>query len=349
LSCHPEVRAQPASKGYGDSRFFAGGNFFTPDRMARFIAPEPPALKEATSPAFPLRLNTGRIRDQWHTMTRTGMSPRLATHLPEPFVEVHPNDADTVGLVDAGYARVSTAHGACVMKVVVSDSQQRGSLFVPIHWSAETSSAACIGDLVSPQTDPFSGQPEAKATPAAIVAVSFSLRGFTRTRQAITLPEGTWWARVSVADGQEYRLASSHGPMVWHDFAHRAFAGDAQLAEQLDGATYRAAALLDGEMEGYLCLAPPDTPLQWDALAFSADDTCNGLPVCKSTVTFSETEAVICACFGVEIDAVRQAVACGAAKTVADIGTMLRAGTNCGSCLPELKRIIVHERISHTG
>jgi assimilatory nitrate reductase catalytic subunit len=366
FSRHPEVRAPRASKGDGpagsfearlrrapqddgEKRFFAHDGFFTPDRKARFIAPEPPALKEATSLAFPFRLNTGRIRDQWHTMTRTGMSPRLATHLPEPFVEVHPDDANSLGLADGGFARVSTVHGACLMKVAVSENQRRGSLFVPIHWSAETSSAACIGDLVSPQTDPFSGQPEAKATPAAIAAVSFSLRGFTRIHRSIDLPEGTWWARVSVADGAEYRLASSHGPMVWHDFAHRAFAGDAQLAEQLDGRTYRAAAFLDGEMDGYLCLGPPGAPLQWDTL--SPADTADGtrMQARISTACFGETEAVVCACFGVEVETVRRAIACGAAKTVAEISTMLRAGTNCGSCLTELKRIIVHERITHSG
>src|SRR5712672_3134585 len=90
-----------------ERRFFAEGGFFTPDRKARFIAPEPPALKEATSEAYPLRLNTGRIRDQWHTMTRSGLSPRLAAHLPEPFVEVSPDDAAAFGLSDGGFARVA--------------------------------------------------------------------------------------------------------------------------------------------------------------------------------------------------------------------------------------------------
>ena len=67
--------------------------FFTPDRKARFIAPERPALREPVSGDFPFRLNTGRLRDQWHTMTRSGLSPRLALHCPEPFVEVAPADA----------------------------------------------------------------------------------------------------------------------------------------------------------------------------------------------------------------------------------------------------------------
>ena len=74
-------------------RFFAEGGFFANDHKARFIAPEIPALRTETTAGRPLRLNTGRIRDQWHTMTRSGLSPRLGQHLPEPFVEIHPDDA----------------------------------------------------------------------------------------------------------------------------------------------------------------------------------------------------------------------------------------------------------------
>jgi assimilatory nitrate reductase catalytic subunit len=332
-----------------ESRFFAAGGFYTPDRKARFVAPEPPALREATSDAFPFRLNTGRIRDQWHSMTRTGLSARLATHLPEPFVEVHPRDAAVAGLADGGLARVSTPHGVCVLKVVLSDGQQPGSLFVPIHWSAETASCARVGELVSSPTDPYSGQPEAKATPAAIAPVALPLRGFTRTRRAVALPAGTWWVRVAVSEGAEYRLATSQGPMVWHDFAYRTLAGEAALAEQLDGSVYRAAAFVDGELDGCLCIGPADAPLQWDAAALHGADRAGGAPLAAriSTDPIGATEPVICACFGVGVEAVRQAITCGTVRTVAEIGRALRAGTNCGSCLPELKQLIVHERITH--
>ena len=279
------------------------------------------------------------------------MSARLATHLPEPFVEVHPSDAAATGLTDGGLARVSTPHGACVVKVVVTDSQQPGSLFVPIHWSAETASCARVGELVSPHTDRYSGQPEAKATPAAIAPVALPLRGFTRTHRVMALPEGTWWVRVAVAEGAEYRLATSQGPMVWHDFAYRTLAGEATLAEQLDGSVYRAAAFVDGELDGCLCVGPADAPLQWDTAALRGADGSDGgrLTARTSTDPIGATEPVICACFGVGVEAVRQAVACGTARTVAEIGQALRAGTNCGSCLPELKRLIAHERNAHTN
>src|SRR6266852_3867185 len=116
-------------------RFFADGGFFANDRKARFIAPEIPALRTETTAGRPLRLNTGRIRDQWHTMTRSGSSPRLGQHLPEPFVEVHPGDAIRFGVTDDSFARVVTDYGQCILKVAVSERQQRGMLFAPIHWS----------------------------------------------------------------------------------------------------------------------------------------------------------------------------------------------------------------------
>ena len=99
------------------ARFFAEGGFFAGDFKARFIAPEIPALRTETTAARPLRLNTGRIRDQWHTMTRSGMSPRLGQHLPEPFVEVHPDDAARYGVADGDFARVTTDYGQCTLRV----------------------------------------------------------------------------------------------------------------------------------------------------------------------------------------------------------------------------------------
>jgi assimilatory nitrate reductase catalytic subunit len=346
------VRAGEARRARpGEQRFFADGSFFTPDRRARFVAPQPPALQETTSAAFPFRLNTGRIRDQWHTMARSGQSPRLAAHLAEPFVEVHPRDAARMGLADGGFARVATAHGACILKVTVSDNQQPGSLFVPIHWSAETASCARVGDLVSPRNDPHSGQPEAKATPAAVAPVDFALRGFTRTRAALPLPPGTWWAKVAVPEGIEYRLATNKGALFWHDFAYRWLGGDARLAEELDGPVYRAAAFLDGHLEGCVCVAPAAAAApQWDlsGLAAAAAAEEGGRRIPKSDVChyIGGTEPVVCACFQVGLDAVRKAVG-GGATSVGAIGRALRAGTNCGSCLPELKRIIVDERIAH--
>jgi len=348
----------PAAKNAprGETRFFANGGFFTPDRKARLIAPERPAPQASLSKDFPLCLNTGRVRDQWHTMTRTGLSARLANHMPEPFVEVHPADAAAAALTHDGFARVTTAYGTCVLKVVVTEAQQRGSLFAPIHWSGETASSARIGELVTPATDPFSGQPEAKATIAAIEAVDFAFRGFALARGVLALPFETWWARVCVATGAGYLLASNDAPEIWRERAQMLF-GAAEIAEFVDAprGVYRAAAFVDGRLAGCLFIGPAAAAPHWDAVKalFESESLAGGQRRAvlsgKSADGLADAGPLVCACFGVGLNTIREAIASGVVVSVEDIGKTLRAGTNCGSCLPELKRIVAHERVAQTA
>ena len=251
-----------------DRRFFMRGGFYTADRKARFIAVEPPAPKVATSKEFPFRLNTGRLRDQWHTMTRSGQSARLGAHMPEPFVEVHPVDAKAMNLSDGGFAKVATRWGSCVLKVTVTDRQQAGSLFAPIHWSNATASAARICDLVMPETDRYSGQPDAKATPASIAPAAFAFRGFALTRRPIRAPAGTWWARVAVTRASGLLLATNDGPEIWRGHARQMFCDGAELAEYVDlqRGIYRTAAFVAGELTGSLFIGPAGAAPQWDAV-----------------------------------------------------------------------------------
>jgi assimilatory nitrate reductase catalytic subunit len=165
---------------------FADGRFFTPSGWARFIAIEDPVLAEPPDADFPFLLNTGRVRDQWHTMTRS-LSPKLASHMPDPFVEVNPDDASKLGLAEDGFARVSTAHGTVVLRVNITAAQVPGRIFVPIHWNDEMAGRARMGALVHPFTDPHSGQPDSKAVPAALAPVCFRrarLCSCARTRAA---------------------------------------------------------------------------------------------------------------------------------------------------------------------
>jgi assimilatory nitrate reductase catalytic subunit len=341
-------------------RFFADGAFFTADRKARFIAPERPALRQATSNDFPFRLNTGRLRDQWHTMTRSGMSPRLALHVPEPCVEVNPEDAHAAGLVAGGFARVTTRHGSVVLKVAISDGQRPGSLFAPIHWSDATASSARVGDLVAADTDPHSGQPEAKATPAAIAPVAYRLRGFALARQPLAFPAQTWWARVAVAGATGYLLASNEDALVWQAAARGMLTEGvepAELAEYIDGprGLYRIAAFARGRLEACLFVGPAEAASHWDAV--KAMFASHGVDAAqrrmmlsgKSADGLSDAGPVICACFGVGLEVIRGSLRSGAVASVEEIGKALRAGTNCGSCLPELKKIVQgtsHERVA---
>ena len=335
-------------------RLFGDGRFFSADRKARFMAPERPELREVVTPEYPLLLNTGRVRDQWHTMTRSGKSPRLAEHSPEPFVEVHPADAASAGLAHGGFARVATRHGSTVLRVTLNEGQQRGSLFAPIHWSASTASAASIGDLVAPHDDPFSGQPEAKATPVSIAPISFALVGFAIGRTSFPLPKGTWWVRVAMAGGIGILFAGDGTAADWRDHARAIHGADAEVAEYIDlpGGTYRAAAFAGGRLESCLFVGPASAAPDWGAVkGLLAADTIGDterrrLLSGRTPACGSGAGRLVCACFGVGIVTIRDAIASGAAASAEEIGRVLGAGTNCGSCLPEIRRIVSHERLA---
>ena len=337
-----------AGETFKEQRFFSAGDFFTNDRRGRFIAPQPPHPRTATNELFPLRLNTGRVRDQWHTMTRTGKSPRLGAHSPEPCIEVHQDDAKAAKLADGGFAKITTRHGSAILKVAVQAGQQQGSIFAPIHWSGATAADARVGDLAMPANDPFSGQPELKATPARIEPVTFAYRGFALTRRAISPPPGTWFARVAISGGSGLLFATNEATDVWHDLASRIIPEDAEIAEYIDpprGLT-RIAAFRSGRIEACIFVGPAHAPPQWDVVRplFESEAITERerrvLLSGRSGDGLAETGPLICACFGVGLCAIREAVTNGGATSVADIGRTLRAGTNCGSCLPELRAIV---------
>ena len=351
----PDGEQRPSGVGLSEKRFFADGKFFTPDGKAKMMVPEMPRPQADTSAEFPFRLNTGRVRDQWHTMTRTGLSPRLGAHLPEPFVEVHPGDAVASGLRHGGFARLRSPYGSCVLKVIISDGQQRGSLFAPIHWSGETASSARIGELVAPANDPFSGQPEAKASPVAIAPVDYLYRGFVLSRARLQMPSETWWARAAVAGGEGLLLASNDAPQVWRERAAALFGAGAEITEYVDELRggYRMAAFVEGRLAGCLFIGPTEAAPQWDAVKALFDAESLGdaqrraVLSGKSTDGIADPGPVVCACFGVGLNVIRAAIADGAANAE-EIGKALRAGTNCGSCLPELKRIVSDGRVTQT-
>ena len=249
-------------------RFFSAGGFFTPSGLAKFVSPTDPKLSEPLSSAFPLRLNTGRIRDQWHTMTRSGLSPRLSQHLPEPFIEVHPDDAAAYGLKDRGFARVKSAHGEARYKVKIESGQRRGSLFAPIHWSLTTSSDARVGDVVTAATDPYSGQPEAKATPVSIEPVALSLAGFAISDAPIHLPRDVWWSRVTLEKGEGVLFAGDRDIPFWRDFAARLRTPGSEVVEYEDAGstTYRAAIVREEKLVFCLFVGPAEKSVAWDSV-----------------------------------------------------------------------------------
>ena len=336
------------ASGRGDKRFFAAGGFYSADGRARLVAIAPPALGAQTDAARPFLLNTGRIRDQWHTMTRTGKAPTLGRHIPEPFVAVHPADAAAAGLAEGDFARLDSAHGGASLRVVLDEGQARGEVFAPIHWTAETAADARIGAVVQAATDPASGQPEMKATPVALTRIAVAVEGFLLRRGEAPAPAGLLWTRVTTEGGAGLLFAAPDG--INGAALIRGLAGEAgSISEVSDPARglYRAAAFRDDRLEAVV-FSGPGARDAWPTVerlfARAVLDPADRrvLLAGRSADGLADAGPTVCACFAIGLATVRCAISGGAADVNA-VGRATKAGTNCGSCRSEIRKLIERE------
>ena len=198
---------------------FGDGKFFTESGRANIVATPFRKPKEDISAPFPLVLNTGRIRDQWHTMTRTGKSARLMAHIGEPFIEIHPADARKAGIVPASLVRVSSDRGEVILRALVSEKQQQGTVFAPMHWNDTNANLARVDALIAPNPDPVSGQPELKFTPVAAKPFLAAWYGFAVTVQRPEKQNVGYWAEARAENGFRLELAGVRSPENWTQFA----------------------------------------------------------------------------------------------------------------------------------
>ncbi|WP_211093620.1 molybdopterin oxidoreductase family protein [Cohnella fermenti] len=162
--------------------------FPTPSGKGVFLARPflPPA--EMPDPGFPFVLNTGRLQHQWHTMTKTGKIPTLNKLNPGPFVEIHPEDATTLGIEDKGRVEVRSRRGYAVLPAVVTDRVRPGNCFAPFHWNDVFGANLAINDVTNDAIDPISFQPEFKYCAVSLVPVPSSL-----PLRRWSLPSGSGW------------------------------------------------------------------------------------------------------------------------------------------------------------
>ena len=153
----------PSPDHPGTARLYADGRFPTPDGRARFIAVEHAEPVEEPDADFPLTLTTGRVRDHWHTLTRTGKSPALAARTPEPVLEVHPNDARQARIQDGDFVEIASRRGKAVAQCRVSAAIREGTCFLPFHWGRLAGFYKSANNLTLSDRDPVSRQPELKA------------------------------------------------------------------------------------------------------------------------------------------------------------------------------------------
>ncbi|MES2074026.1 MAG: molybdopterin-dependent oxidoreductase [Pseudomonadota bacterium] len=333
-------------------RLFADGRFAHADGKARFIATTPRAPVNAVCEDFPLALNTGRVRDQWHTMTRTGKSAKLADHVAESFVDMHPQDALLHGVREGELARVSTKWGAMVARVQHGGGIARGSVFIPIHWSGQSASDARVGALVNPVVDPVSGEPEFKHTPVRVEQFRVSWHGFILSRKELGLDAVAHWTRIQGRDFARYELAGRNTIGDFGLWARELLGVDGEDADWLEyedrsAGVYRAVHLSDDRIDQCVFVSPrQDMPSRaWLASLFVKDQLSEidrvGLLVGQPVEKGADAGPTVCSCFGVGRNTICEAIRGQDLSSVAQVTACVKAGGNCGSCVPEIKKLLV--------
>ena len=342
------------AEGESTRRLFADGRFAHPDGKARFIATAARAPKNSAGGDYPLVLNTGRLRDQWHTMTRTGKSPRLAGHAPEPFIDLHPHDALLAGVREGELARVQSRWGAMVARVAHGGGIARGAVFVPIHWNGQTASDARVGAVVNPDVDPVSGEPEFKHTPVRIEPFGVAWHGFILSRDELALEHIVHWTRVRGSGFVRYELGGRE-PMTFDAARALLKAGvDDDWIEYQDASQgmLRAALLVDGRLQACLFVARgPDLPARaWLGGLFMQEQLSTReratLLAGRAPRQGPDPGPTVCACFGVGRNTIECAIRDQDLQSVSDVTACVRAGGNCGSCIPEIKTLLLQARSS---
>jgi assimilatory nitrate reductase catalytic subunit len=285
-------------------------------------------------------------------MTRTGKSPKLSQSRPEPFVEIHSRDALGAGLANGSIARIRSRSGAMQARVVWSDEMRRGEVFVPMHWTDGFASEGRVGPLIAASVDPHSGQPELKHTPVALEPVALAWYGFALCREPLQIETATYQVRARGAGYWRHELAGMEPASDWAAWARRRFGADGEWVELSDdkAGSYRGARLVDGRLQSCVFISAktrlPDRHWlgQLFALPSLDDPERAGLLAGKPTDGTALAGPIVCACFAVGRDALVEAIASQKAASRQDIGRLLRAGTNCGSCIPEINDLLVRHR-----
>jgi assimilatory nitrate reductase catalytic subunit len=339
-----------AKKPQGTARLFTDNKFFTVNGKAQFIAITPRTPVNATNEEYPLILNTGRIRDQWHTMTRTARSTKLNGHIAEPFVDIHPVDAEKWSVKDHDLAKVQSQWGAVLARVQITDAQTIGNIFVPMHWTQQNSTLSRVDAVVNPVVDPISGQPESKHTPVKISSYQAVWYGFILSRTRLKLSNNDYCVRVKGEQFWRYELAGEskiedYSAWAKQQLGEKREEGDWLEFVDVKAQRFRAGIIKNNQLDAVVFLAPNhELPTRtWLSHLFTesplSDEARSNLLAGKPGADQPDVGPLVCACFGIGENTIKEAITCGAAKSVEDIGKQLKAGTNCGSCIPEIKKL----------
>jgi len=369
----------------GRARLYEDGIFPTPDGRARFVDTVYKPVAEAREARYPFSLNTGRLRDQWHGMSRTGTVGRLFGHVAEPVVQMNAQDMARRQLQDGDLVHLTSKRGSILLPARASAEIGLSQAFVAMHWGEEYLSGcsstgtplAGINALTSPAYCPTSKQPELKHTPVKILKAElpWSLLAMAwlppdaalAAHQALKplmamFPFATCVPFSGNTPGEErsgilFRAAAHDAPAdelidriegllglgssdaLRYADRRRGQRRVARLVRRADGNAGLEAFLLGGDTsaEAWIgTLLREEIPAQsYGRLLLS--------PGARAPVAVQSRGQPVCTCFNVTDLAIRAELGrCNGTpeERLASLQGALKCGTNCGSCLPELKRMV---------
>lgn len=360
----PQQWPFPEGAVSGQARLYADGVYPTASGRACFqVAPYRP-VAESIDARYPLHLNTGRLRDQWHAMSRTGRVARLFAHADTPVLSMNARDLELRRLKGGDLVRVKSRRGEVVVVAEVSDSLRPGQCFLPMHWGGRFMGGLGANTLTLPVLDAVSKQPELKHAavqvtkaelPWRMVALAvgdgaelldvvqpllrtcdYAAAGLAgRDQDVLTLrlahsqplPD-SMLAALDAALGLDDPLAVMHYQDSPHGISKRVrVEGGKVTAARLTGETAAFDWLRDVIVEGAAA-----APLRAWMLA----------PVARPPAGGAGRGRIVCNCLNVAEPDIVAAIAAGAG--LAELLSELKCGTECGSCVPELKRMIAGNR-----
>ncbi|MEM7566849.1 MAG: molybdopterin dinucleotide binding domain-containing protein, partial [Pseudomonadota bacterium] len=330
----PSLWPAPSETTSGrEARLFADGGFPTDTGRAHLVPVAPPPAMKSEAGLF--TLNTGRVRDHWHTMTRTGRSARLSRHYGEPFVEIHPRDAMRRGILPASLVRLETPHGRAILRALLTPRVREGEIFAPMHWTGETAPTGRIDALVPPIVDPYSGQPASKSVPVSLTPAGMAWHGFALLRERPADIPAPYWAVARTERGWRLELAGYREASL--TATQEALLGDAPPV-RLAGSV----AISADPDRGILYSASDPVPVarDWAAGLFdgTAPDAMAKLLAGRPGADAPDPGATVCSCMMVGVNTILDAIAAGA-RDVDAVGAATQAGMQCGSCRSEIGRL----------
>ena len=376
----PQQWPMPEGADEGQARLYPYGMFATPDGRARFAADPWWPVAEPRSLRYPFSLSTGRLRDQWHGMTRTGTLGRLFGHAPEPAVELHPDDLAALGLRPGELVRVSSARGAIVLPAQAAPELGRQQAFVAMHWGSEVLSGrdadgrplAGVNALTTPASCPLSKQPELKH---CAVRIDKSDLPWTLLGMAwLPGPEAISVQRELRQLMKEFDFASCvpfgrerSGVLLRAACARPAPAELVRRIEALLGLDGADLLRLEDRRRGHsraIRQGRSGDEVRLEAMLLAGDGSAGtwlgtllqeGLPTqaygrlllrpgAQPPVALAARSPQVCSCLDVSEDAIRQVLpdcAGSEQQRLEQLQSKLGCGTRCGSCLPTLKRLTV--------